>query len=246
MIAEWKWEIKKFRRSLRDSGIAGTALHILLRIVNMLRPSRRRECRKRDAAMREFDRRYNVETAGEVSLARLEIDSVNKEHGVDYVGIDPDWFHTVLQASGADVEGRVFVDFGCGKGRAILLAATYPFKRIVGVEFSPQLADCWRNLPTYQSPGQVCRDIEVVRCDAADFPIPDDPLVLFFYNPFGAEVMGRVVGNVRRSLEEHPRPLTVIYCYPMQERFWASFPSLRKTVSTRLHCIYSNGESAHR
>ena len=169
---------------------------------------------------------------------------MNKEHGVDYVGIDPDYFHTLMQASDAN-GGRVFVDFGCGKGRAILLAATYPFKRIVGVEFSPQLAEtARRNLLTYRNPGQVCRDIEMVLCDAVDFPIPDDPLVLFFYNPFGAEVMERVVGNVRRSLEGHPRPLTVIYYNPAHERFWASFPSLRKTVSARFHCIYSNGEGA--
>ena len=32
----------------------------------------------------------------------------------------------------------VFLDLGAGKGRALLLASQFPFKRIVGVEFSIQ------------------------------------------------------------------------------------------------------------
>jgi predicted RNA methylase len=40
-----------------------------------------------------------------------------------------------------------FVDIGSGKGRALIIAAEYAFKRIIGVEYSPSLATiCRRNL----------------------------------------------------------------------------------------------------
>ncbi len=32
-----------------------------------------------------------------------------------------------------------FVDFGAGKGRVALLAAKYPFVRVIGIEHSPRL-----------------------------------------------------------------------------------------------------------
>ena len=38
-------------------------------------------------------------------------------------------------------EGDVFVDFGCGKGRVLFLAARYRFARIIGVELSERMAE---------------------------------------------------------------------------------------------------------
>ena len=37
--------------------------------------------------------------------------------------------------------GSGFVDFGCGKGRVLLLAAGFGFARITGVEFAKELCD---------------------------------------------------------------------------------------------------------
>ena len=34
----------------------------------------------------------------------------------------------------------VFIDIGCGMGRAVVLAARYPIKRAIGVELAPSLA----------------------------------------------------------------------------------------------------------
>ena len=34
----------------------------------------------------------------------------------------------------------VFVDYGAGKGRTVVLASTYQFKRVIGVELAPELA----------------------------------------------------------------------------------------------------------
>lgn len=38
-------------------------------------------------------------------------------------------------------DSDVFVDFGCGKGRVVHQAAKRPFRRVIGVEISPDLAE---------------------------------------------------------------------------------------------------------
>jgi len=148
-----------------------------------------------------------------------------------------------MNEAGEVAPGRVFVDFGCGKGRALLLAAEYPFRRIVGVEFFPQLVEIARkNLFSYRNPRQVCPDLEVVLGDAALFPIPDAPLVLYFNDPFDGHVLERVVLNIRRSLDHHPRPITVIHRHstatPELDSLWSRVTLLRKGKSLDTYSIY--------
>lgn len=58
-------------------------------------------------------------------------------------------FRALMASLSAPVDELTFVDLGAGKGRAMLLASELPFRRIVGVEFSPELCDvARRNLRT--------------------------------------------------------------------------------------------------
>jgi SAM-dependent methyltransferase len=119
-------------------------------------------------------------------------------------------FELLLASLPIQPEEFTFVDFGAGKGRALLLAAERPFRRVVGVEFSAQLAEIARhNLERYIGPLQ-CSDVDVVVADAVDFELPDGPVVAFFFNPFGESVMRVVAGNLARSVARSPRPVWVI------------------------------------
>lgn len=230
-------------KSLQRRGTFGTALfplQLAYRIVrDRISPGIRRQIARREAAGRQFDLLHQVDTSGYIPLCRLEIDSQNWRYGRRYQAIDPAGFRAALEAGGDIVSNRAFVDLGCGKGRAILLAAEYAFDRIVGVEFSPQLVEvAQKNLLTYTNPLQVCRKIEVVLDDAAMYPLPEAPLVLFLFNPFGPEVMAKVVENVCGSIHQHPRLVTVIYCNAKQDHLWAAAAPLKKAVSTRAFSIY--------
>ena len=108
-------------------------------------------------------------------------------------------------------EDFVFIDYGSGKGRALLLASEFPFKRIIGVEFSETLHEIARaNIATYKSSTQRCRSIESVWMDAAEYDLPDDPLVLYFYNPFLEPLMQDVVDRVQASIASRPRPVYAV------------------------------------
>ena len=44
--------------------------------------------------------------------------------------------------------------------------------------------------------------------------MPPDVSVIYLYNPFRGEILQRFFENIRRSLEQAPRRLTVIYKNP--------------------------------
>lgn len=109
-------------------------------------------------------------------------------------------------------EDFVFVDVGSGKGKVLLMAAEYPFKRVVGIEYSKYLHDAaQRNITAYRSPDARCARIESICGDAASTPLPCDPMVLYMFNPFGGAVLEPMVKNLVRSLAEIPRKVFVVY-----------------------------------
>jgi hypothetical protein len=111
----------------------------------------------------------------------------------------------------------VFVDFGSGKGRVVYQAAKYPFARVVGVEISTKLNELARQNIERNLHKLVCRNIELVNADAADFEIPDDMSVAYFFIPFSGETFETVLGNIIRSLDRNPRRLRIIYSIPVPE-----------------------------
>ncbi|MBW3539603.1 MAG: class I SAM-dependent methyltransferase [Planctomycetes bacterium] len=107
----------------------------------------------------------------------------------------------------------VFLDYGCGKGRIVTVAATYPFRRVIGVEMLPALsAIAEENLR--QAKRRLKCPNEIVTADACTYSVPSDVTVIFLFNPFQGEVLRAVQEQIRRSLVAHPRPLTLLYVNP--------------------------------
>ena len=109
----------------------------------------------------------------------------------------------------------MFIDFGSGKGRALLLASEFPFKRVVGVEFSPELhATAVDNIRKYRTQRQHCNAVDSVCMDFVDFHLPPEPSVLFFFDPCAETVFEIVLNNIERSIHEHPREIYIVYVAP--------------------------------
>jgi SAM-dependent methyltransferase len=107
-----------------------------------------------------------------------------------------------------------FVDLGCGKGRMVHQAARRPLRRVIGVERYPPVAGFAQDLVTANRARYRCESIEIVNCDAAEFPVPDDLTIVFIADPEGAfrgETLDAVLGNLIESIDEHPRRLRFIY-----------------------------------
>jgi hypothetical protein len=108
----------------------------------------------------------------------------------------------------------VFLDYGAGRGRAMVLAARLPFRRVFGVEIEPDLVETARQNIRRASHRLRCRDVQVVAADAAEFGCPNDATVLHFFDPFAGAILEQVIENVRTSLRRAPRRLTVLFADP--------------------------------
>jgi SAM-dependent methyltransferase len=108
----------------------------------------------------------------------------------------------------------VFLDIGSGSGKALIMAATFPFDRIIGIEYSSQLTDLAGRAVELARPKLRCQHIELITGDATEFAIPADVSVLYFFNPFWDEVLAKVFDNLRRSLIETPRELKILFLRP--------------------------------
>jgi SAM-dependent methyltransferase len=146
---------------------------------------------------------------------------------------------TAINQTTIDFRDFVFIDLGSGKGRTLLMASDYPFRRIVGVELLPSLHQvAQQNLRQYKSEAQKCFAIETICADATDFPFPDDPLVIYLFNPFPESGMRRVFANLKQSLRAHPRPAYVLYHNPLLEYVLSEGGFLHKVSGTNQHSVF--------
>jgi SAM-dependent methyltransferase len=151
--------------------------------------------------------RRGIRTYGLISPADLGFSNPDI---IEYTPVTYSCFGRLITRITIDRRRDVFLDYGCGKGRAIILAAAYPFRRIVGVELSPTLAQMARENVARVSGKLACKDIEIVTTDATLYTNLDDVTVIFMYNPFRGAVLSRVIANIRESLLNHQRNLTIV------------------------------------
>jgi SAM-dependent methyltransferase len=190
--------VRKGFRLLRRRGVAGTADFMVTLCEEVL-----------------FDVRYGTNTFGNVKLNMLDIRSDNKEKGVDYEPTRIRPFKKMLRVVEFP-EGAVFVDFGCGKGRALLAACDHGFRRIVGVEFSAELCGIARkNLALYMDKRGITADTAVVHSDVVDYRVRDDENVFYMFNPFNEDVLDKVMHNICDSLDRTSRDIRIIYHNPI-------------------------------
>ena len=166
-------------------------------------------------ADRLFDMRFGTDTAQWAELEDLEIDSEHLRQGKRYQPTGTRRFRK-LMGQLEFPEDSVFVDLGSGKGKVLILASEYPFKRVVGLEFSHELCEiAARNISAYRD--KVGRDpaIEIVETDVTDYPLKDDENVFFLANSFQGEVLSEVVANMAASFDRNPRKMWLIYAKPV-------------------------------
>ena len=104
----------------------------------------------------------------------------------------------------------MFIDWGAGMGRIMVLAATCSYRRIIGVECAPSLCAIAReNVRRARVPNK-CADVQAINVDARIFEIPDDSTVMFFYNPFRGELRPRwcIAYTIPRT--KHPVTITFL------------------------------------
>jgi SAM-dependent methyltransferase len=231
----WRW----WRDIAAREGSGAATRQLLSALVEFVRdstPERRRQ-RYGDA---EFDWDHRVDTTSAAVGWRERLLGVFHS---PYQPTESALFHEMIGAlcarSGFDFRDFVFIDLGSGKGRTLLMASDYPFRRIVGVELLPALnRAALDNLSKYRSESQKCFFVESICADATEFAFPAEPTVLFLFNPFPEADLRRVIANLERSLREHPRRVYVLYHNPLLERVLEESAALEKIGGSHQYAVY--------
>jgi SAM-dependent methyltransferase len=110
----------------------------------------------------------------------------------------------------------VVADLGAGKGLAVLLAAEHPVQRVIGVELVPEIAEIARKNVERNRGRLRAGAVDIVVCDALNWPIPDDLSVVYLFSPFLDEIFHGVLERLIESIDRAPRPVRLVYSYPRE------------------------------
>jgi predicted RNA methylase len=225
------------RDSFRARGLAGSFKYLAEQFVECVKdslPERRRS--------RFGDIDYDCDHAVDTTWARLPISVRLREVFSERLyqpTVEEEFAEIMQHLATVDFETFTFIDLGSGKGRALLLAAMYPFVHIVGVEVQPELDTIARqNIECFHESGQQCHSIESVCVDAREYHFPLTDLVVYLFNPFPDYVLREVLTNLVASARRTPRSIVVLYNAPFEKQEFERIPELRQYYETSQYQLY--------
>ena len=232
--AALRWQ----RDSMRARGLVGSLRYLAEQFVECAKdslPERRRS--------RFGDIDYDCDHAVDTTWARLPFSVRLREIFSErlYQPTVEEEFAAIMQhLATVDFETFTFIDLGSGKGRALLMASDYPFRKIIGVELLPALhRAAEENVKHYRSDSQQCFSLESILADATVFPFPEGALVLYLFNPFPESGLRRMITNLEQDLQSKPRTTYVLYHNPQLDTVLIGNSRFKKIAATHQYSIYS-------
>jgi SAM-dependent methyltransferase len=235
----WRWWSDV---AVREGRLAATRqlLAALWEFIRDSTPARRRQ-RYGDAEF-DWDHRVNT-TSGAVSWRDRLLGTFHSPYQPTESTLFHEMIDALCQHGLSDFRDFAFIDLGSGKGRTLLMASDYLFRRIVGVELLPELNQvAQNNLGKYRSKSQKCFALESVCGDATGFVFPAEPTVLYLFNPFPEAGLRRMMESLERSLVEHPRVVYVLYHNPLLEHVLSASAALRKIGGTHQYSMFASSQ----
>lgn len=169
------------------------------------------------APVHPFDHEYGIRTSGFLpgSVLRLGYPLNKASARVGYLGVQPSILRRVLDILPHN-EDTTFLDLGCGKGRALVVASEFSFRSVIGIEISPELvkvADENARVIAQDLPDR--RPITVVEGNVLDYALPDGDLIVFLFNPFEEGVITSLVTKIETALVDRASSIWVVYVNPV-------------------------------
>jgi SAM-dependent methyltransferase len=200
--------------ALRRHGPAGFIWLVGFNVVYHLRAHNRRP--HGPAQPDSFDEKYGTDTGGTREIGSLDVlDSPIARFAVRYDPSSEANVRFLLHNLQIDYSRFDFIDFGSGKGRVLLIAAEFPFREVLGIEFSRELHEtAVQNLARLPPDVTGAGSVRSIHGDASSFELPRSDLVCYFYNPFGAPVIEAVAARLAAHHERFGFRVIVVYVDP--------------------------------
>ena len=173
------------------------------------------------------EKKYGINTTGADELLKLEKQGIDISHATIYMPVS----YTLLEEAFKQLNFNKpqiinhkpkthFLDIGCGKGRALCVAAHQGFNKVTGLDFAKDLCEAAKENLQITKQYISALEFKVINNDAFYFEIPDDVDCIFFFNPFDEIIMSGVVNNIFESLQSNPRNISIIYVNPLHKELF--------------------------
>ena len=208
--------------------------------VAKVQPIRPRDLLKATAVpIHPFDQMYDTDTSGLVPARDLVTGHENDEHVTAYYGIAPSILRAVIDRWRATdpphhITDYTFLDVGAGKGRAVMLASGFPFRRVVGVELNAEMARIaesnvrrWRRAHKADPTASAIAPIEILNEDALSFELPKTPTLVFLFHPFEAPVLKKFLRRIETAFASRAGTLDLLYVNAEHGNMFEEHPAFR-------------------
>lgn len=167
------------------------------------------------------ERKYDIDTSEIDDLHAQQINSANIRHAAIYQPTNYFLLEKAFAFLQAENISGHFVDYGCGKGRVLTVAAFFGFQKITGVDFSEAFCrEATWNTDKIKSIFPAT-EFRIVCADVVSYnPLTDE--VFFFFNPFDEVIMLAVVKKILASLRTNPRKIFAVYINPLHKEIFLS------------------------
>ncbi len=168
------------------------------------------------------EKKYKIATTGFDDLKKLEASGVDIDNASIYMPASYDMLEVLIKFA-ASKNCTHLLDLGCGKGRALCVAAHFGFSNLTGTDISKKLLNsAEQNLERTRVTLKEKISYALFHSDAFYFKIPDDCDSIFLFNPFNEIIMSGVAENIQVSLERNPRTIFILYQNPLHKELLAN------------------------
>jgi 16S rRNA G966 N2-methylase RsmD len=154
------------------------------------------------------DWRFGIKTDGFVEASILGYENPAYGH---YLATPYHTLFTIFSYIKNTIPDAIFIDYGSGMGRAIIVAATYPFQKVIGIDLSHELNNIAKDNVKKAISKLFCKNIEIIEADAKTCLPHKQATHFFLFNPFDNEILQCVLDNIYDSLIDNPRDIILIY-----------------------------------
>jgi hypothetical protein len=161
-----------------------------------------------------YERKLRIQTLAIENLEGMNVLDDDFENNHHYQGASYYVLHQVFTEINKFPHQYSIIDYGCGKGRAMIVAAKEGFKNVAGIDLAEELCVSARKNIGVVAMRFPATTFSVVHANATAYQAIDEFDTFYFFNPFGRQVMSAVVTQIKLSQQRKPRVVYIIYINP--------------------------------
>lgn len=162
----------------------------------------------------KYEKQLGINTHSIVNLDKLTLAGEDSDQNHHYQGASYYILFSIFEKLPKETKSFPLIDYGCGKGRALFVAEQCGFTNLIGVDIAKELIDDANSNKAVYIRKNNKSNIDFLFEDATKYLIPDNAQVFYFFNPFGEDILQKVIDNVKESVKQHPRQVYCIYLNP--------------------------------